>query len=58
MPAGTPKVNLFGGKKLTPGGSQTFNASGTWTAPTGITKVTVNGRGGTGNAGNAGNRVM
>lgn len=55
MPAGTPKVALFGGKVLVPAGSTTFNASGTFTVPVGVTKVNITGRGGTGNAGNPGN---
>ena len=54
MPAGTTRVTLFGGVSITPGGSQTFNASGTWTAPAGISSVTATGRGGAGNPGNAG----
>lgn len=55
MPAGTPKVNLFGGKSIVPGGSQTFNASGTFTVPAGVTKVNMTGRGTAGNPGNCGN---
>jgi hypothetical protein len=55
MPTGTTKVTLFGGVSLTPGGTQTFNAPGTWTAPVGITSVNVNGSGGSGNPGNTGN---
>jgi hypothetical protein len=55
MPAGTPKVNIFGGKKIVPGGTQTFNTTGTFTVPTGVKKVNITGRGGSGNPGNPGN---
>ena len=55
MPAGTPKVALFGGKSIVPGGSQTFNAPGTFTVPVGVTKVSITGKGGAGNAGGIGN---
>ena len=55
MPTGTTKVTIMGGAVLTPGGTQTFNTSGTWTAPVGITTVNLTGKGGAGNAGNAGN---
>ena len=55
MPAGTPKVTLFGGVSIVPGGSQTFNAPGTFTVPVGVTKVNISGVGGTGTSGNAGN---
>ena len=55
MAAGTPKIARLGGIALTPGGTQTFNASGTFTAPVGITKVNLNMRGGSGNPGNPGN---
>ena len=39
MPTGTTRVTMMGGVALAPGGSQTFNTSGTWTAPVGITTV-------------------
>lgn len=58
MPAGTPKVALFGGKVLTPGGTQTFNSPGTFTVPTGITSVNITGKGSPGNPGNAGNPAL
>ena len=55
MPAGTPKVTIFGGVSLVPGGCQTFNAPGTFTVPTGVKKVNLVGKGAAGNAGNPGN---
>lgn len=55
MPAGTPKVALFGGKSIVPGGTQTFNSPGTFTVPVGVTKINVTGKGGSGNPGNSSN---
>ena len=49
MPLGVNKTTLFGG--LVPGGSQTFNASSTWTAPFGVTRISVTGVGAAGTAG-------
>ena len=54
MPIGTSKLGVLGAG-LVPGGSTTFNASGTFSVPPGVKKVSVTGRGGTGNPGNAGN---
>ena len=53
MPIGTSKVGALGG--LVPGGSVTFNSSGTWAVPPGVKKVSITGKGGTGNPGVAGN---
>jgi hypothetical protein len=53
MPIGSSKIGVLGG--LAPGGSETFNAPGTFSIPPGIRKVSITGRGGTGNPGNAGN---
>jgi hypothetical protein len=53
MPIGTSKVGALGG--LVPGGTETFNASGTFCVPPGVKKVSVTGAGGTGNPGNPGN---
>lgn len=55
MPAGTPKVTMFGGKVVVPAGSSTFNSPGTFTVPVGVTKVNITGKGGSGNAGASGN---
>lgn len=55
MPAGTPKVSLFGGISIVPGGNQTFNSPGTFTVPVGVTKINLSGKGAAGNAGNPGN---
>ena len=54
MPAGTPKISMFGAGGVA-AGNQTFNSSGTFTAPAGVSKVYLNARGGSGNPGNAGN---
>lgn len=54
MPIGSSKVGVMGAG-LVPGGTQTFNASGTFTVPPGVRKVNITGKGGTGNPGNAGN---
>ena len=53
MPIGASKVGALGG--LVPGGSVTFNASGTWDVPPGVKLVSITGAGGTGNPGNPGN---
>lgn len=53
MAIGTSKL-ILGGKAIVPAGSQTFNTSGTFTVPLGVTKVNITGVGGTGSAGNAG----
>jgi len=53
MPIGTSKVGALGG--LVPGGTETFNAPGTFSVPPGVKKVSVTGAGGTGNPGNPGN---
>ena len=53
MPIGTSKVGALGG--LVPGGTITFNTSGTWTVPPGVKKISVEGTGGAGNPGNSGN---
>jgi hypothetical protein len=55
MPIGSSKLGVLGAG-LVPGGSVTFNASGTWAVPPGVKKVSITGRGGTGNPGNAGNQ--
>jgi hypothetical protein len=54
MPIGSSKLGVLGAG-LVPGGSVTFNASGTWAVPPGVKKVSVTGVGGTGNPGVAGN---
>lgn len=54
MPIGTSKIGVLGAGTV-PGGTQTFNASGTFTVPPGVTKVNITGKGGTGTAGNSGN---
>ena len=54
MPAGTPKVALFG-RALVPGGCQTFNSPGTFTVPVGVSKINLVGKGATGNSGASGN---
>jgi len=53
MPIGTSKVGALGG--LVPGGSETFNAPGTFSIPPGVKKVSITGVGGAGNPGNTGN---
>ena len=52
MPIGTAK-NIFGGS-LVPGGTQTFNTSGTFNVPVGVSKVSITGKGATGSVGNTG----
>jgi hypothetical protein len=54
MPIGSSKIGVLGAG-LVPGGSVTFNASGTWPIPPGVKKVSITGVGGTGNPGVAGN---
>lgn len=54
MPIGSAKIGVLGAG-LVPGGTTTFNASGTFTVPPGVKKVNITGKGGTGNPGNAGN---
>ena len=53
MPIGSSKIGVLGG--LAPGGTETFNAPGTFSIPPGVRKVSITGRGGTGNPGVAGN---
>ena len=54
MAIGTSKIGVLGGGGI-PAGTQTFNSPGTFSAPLGLSKVTVSGRGGSGNSGSAGN---
>ena len=54
MPIGTSKIGVLGAGTV-PGGTQTFNASGTFSVPPGVTRVNITGRGGSGNSGNLGN---
>ena len=54
MPIGAGKAGVLGAG-LVPGGSETFNSSGTYTVPAGVTKVNVTGVGAAGTAGNPGN---
>jgi hypothetical protein len=60
MPIGSSKLGVLGAG-LVPGGTETFNAPGTFSIPPGVKKVSITGIGGTGNpgtsgtAGNAGN---
>ena len=54
MPIGTSKVGVLGGG-VAPGGSETFNSSGTFCAPPGISVVNLSGTGGAGGAGGPGN---
>ena len=54
MPIGTSKLGVLGAG-VVPGGSETFNAPGTFTVPPGVSRVNITGKGGTGNPGNAGN---
>jgi hypothetical protein len=55
MPTGTTKIALFGVKVPVPGGSQTFNTSGTFSVHVGVITVNATCKGGTGNAGGTGN---
>jgi hypothetical protein len=52
MPIGASKVGALGG--LVPGGTETFNAPGTFSIPPGVKIVSITGVGGTGNPGNSG----
>ena len=52
MPIGTSKVGALGG--LVPGGTETFNASGTFCVPPGVKAVSITGAGSPGNPGNSG----
>ena len=54
MSAGTSKIAMFGGGGVA-AGSETFNSSGTFAAPDGVSTVNLNARGGSGNPGNPGN---
>jgi len=54
MPIGTSKIGVLGAGTV-PGGTETFNAPGTFSVPPGVSRVNITGRGGTGNPGNAGN---
>jgi hypothetical protein len=54
MPIGSSKIGVLGAG-LVPGGTETFNASGTFSIPPGVKKVSITGIGGTGNPGNSGN---
>jgi hypothetical protein len=53
MPIGSSKLGVLGAG-LVPGGTETFNAPGTFSIPPGVKKVSITGRGGTGNPGNSG----
>jgi hypothetical protein len=55
MPIGSSKLGVLGAG-LVPGGTETFNAPGTFSIPPGVKKVSITGRGGTGNPGNCRNR--
>jgi hypothetical protein len=50
MPIGSSKLGVLGAG-LVPGGTETFNASGTFSIPPGVKKVSVTGVGGAGNPG-------
>ena len=54
MPLFTSKSLVHGGSGV-PGGTQTFNASGCFTVPAGVSKLSIKGYGGTGGTGNPGN---
>jgi hypothetical protein len=54
MPIGSSKLGVLGAG-LVPGGTETFNAPGTFSIPPGVKKVSITGKGATGNPGNAGN---
>lgn len=54
MPIGTSKVGVFGAG-VTAGGTETFNAPGTFVVPPGISEVNLTGVGSAGNPGNSGN---
>jgi hypothetical protein len=48
MPIGSSKLGVLGAG-LVPGGTETFNAPGTFSIPPGVKKVSITGVGGTGN---------
>jgi hypothetical protein len=50
MPIGSSKLGVLGAG-LVPGGTETFNAPGTFSIPPGVKKVSITGVGGTGNPG-------
>lgn len=54
MPIGIAKSAKFGRSQVA-GGTQTFNASGTFTSPAGVLKVNLTGKGAAGNTGATGN---
>jgi hypothetical protein len=54
MPIGSSKLGVLGAG-LVPGGTETFNAPGTFSIPPGVKKVSITGKGGAGNPGVAGN---
>ena len=54
MPIGSSKAGVLGAGTV-PGGSETFNSSGTFSVPTGVSVVSVTAKGGNGAAGNTGN---
>jgi hypothetical protein len=54
MPIGSSKLGVLGAG-LVPGGTETFNAPGTFSIPPGVKKVSITGVGGSGNPGVAGN---
>ena len=53
MPLGSSKISL-GGADLVPGGNSTFNSSGTFVAPLGVSLVCATGFGGVGGTGDVG----
>jgi hypothetical protein len=53
MPIGSSKLGVLGAG-LVPGGTETFNAPGTFSIPPGVKKVSITGVGGTGNPGTPG----
>jgi hypothetical protein len=48
MAIGTSKIGVLGAS-IVPGGSETFNASGTFISPAGVTRINLSGKGGAGN---------
>jgi hypothetical protein len=53
MPIGSSKIGVLGAG-LVPGGTETFNAPGTFSIPPGVKKVSITGVGGVGNPGTSG----
>jgi hypothetical protein len=53
MPIGSSKLGVLGAG-LVPGGTETFNAPGTFSIPPGVKKVSITGKGGSGNPGTSG----